>query len=251
MQSNMQDSNWFKTWFNTSYYHKLYFKRNIQEAGAFLDKLVEQLQLPTNAKVLDVACGKGRHSLWLAKYGFQVTGIDLSAESINYAIKQNHTNTSFYVHDMRYPFTYNYFDAVVNLFTSFGYFNSHVQNTKALIAMQKNLKPNGVLVLDYLNPNYVSAHLVPEEEKNIDSVKYNISKWQDENQFYKKIEIYDRENELNLSFTEVVEKITKQEFENMFALANLKIQHIWGSYMLNSFDNVLSPRIIIQATKAN
>ncbi len=56
---------WFKDWFNTPYYHQLYFKRDDKEAAAFIDKLIGYLKPPANAKMLDVACGKGRHSLQL------------------------------------------------------------------------------------------------------------------------------------------------------------------------------------------
>jgi 2-polyprenyl-3-methyl-5-hydroxy-6-metoxy-1,4-benzoquinol methylase len=73
---------WFKDWFNTPYYHQLYFKRDEKEAAAFIDQLIDYLKPPPGSSMLDVACGKGRHSIQLASKGFDVTGIDLSEDSI-------------------------------------------------------------------------------------------------------------------------------------------------------------------------
>jgi 2-polyprenyl-3-methyl-5-hydroxy-6-metoxy-1,4-benzoquinol methylase len=80
---------WFKDWFNSPYYHQLYFNRDDKEAAAFIDKLINYLKPVPGSYMLDVACGKGRHSIQLASKGFDVTGIDLSDDSINEAyIKQ-------------------------------------------------------------------------------------------------------------------------------------------------------------------
>ena len=76
---------WFKDWFNSPYYHQLYFNRDDREAAAFIDKLINYLKPVPGSSMLDVACGKGRHSIQLANKGFDVTGIDLSNDSINEA----------------------------------------------------------------------------------------------------------------------------------------------------------------------
>src|SRR5438309_821081 len=121
----MADSNnWFKEWFNSPYYHKLYFERDEQEAAAFINRLIMHLQPVAQSTMLDVACGRGRHSKLLAAKGFDVTGIDLAPSSIAIAKQGEHEHLHFFQHDMRQPFWINYFDYAFNFFTSFGYFKT-------------------------------------------------------------------------------------------------------------------------------
>ena len=97
---------WYQTWFDTPYYHILYQDRDIAEATLFLQNLLAYLKLEYHQSILDVACGKGRHALYLASQGFQVTGIDLSPNSISFAqeeAKSKNLEVEFYVHDMRTP----------------------------------------------------------------------------------------------------------------------------------------------------
>jgi len=79
--------NWFASWFDTPYYHILYKERNYREAQIFMDNLTHYLNLPEKAKVLDLACGKGRHAIYLNQLGFEVIGADLSENSIAEASK--------------------------------------------------------------------------------------------------------------------------------------------------------------------
>src|SRR5690554_744393 len=76
---------WFETWFDTSYYHILYQNRDFVEAERFITNLLAFLKLPAGSNCLDLACGKGRHSVFLNKHGLKVTGVDLSENSINEA----------------------------------------------------------------------------------------------------------------------------------------------------------------------
>ena len=76
---------WFESWFDTSYYHTLYKHRDHKEAEVFMKNLVNYLNLSNNASLLDLACGKGRHAIYLNSLGFQVTGVDLSKNSIEKA----------------------------------------------------------------------------------------------------------------------------------------------------------------------
>src|ERR1700740_139961 len=99
---------WFSDWFNSPYYHLLYQHRDEDEASLFIHSLIRHLQPPAGAKMLDVACGKGRHSKALADMGFDVTGIDLAADSIREAKKFESDQLHFYQHDMRLPFWINY-----------------------------------------------------------------------------------------------------------------------------------------------
>ena len=105
---------WFKDWFNSNYYHQLYFNRDDKEAANFIDKLISYLKPPAGCNMLDIACGKGRHSIQLANKGFSVTGIDLSDDSINEALQFETESLHFYRHDMRLPFWINYFNYAFN-----------------------------------------------------------------------------------------------------------------------------------------
>jgi len=115
---------WFQHWFNSPYYHILYQQRDHAEAEFFIDNLCAYLKPAANARLFDIACGRGRHSIYFNSKGFDVTGIDLSIASIKYAKQYENKQLHFYVHDMRYLFYVNYFDIALNLFTSFGYFET-------------------------------------------------------------------------------------------------------------------------------
>ncbi len=240
---------WFEDWFDSPFYHKLYFNRNYNEASTFLDELVTYLNIPKHSKLLDVACGKGRHAMYLSSLGYNVTGIDLSFNSIAYAKGFANEQLTFDIHDMRLPYKTNYFDGVFNFFTSFGYFETDEENIQALQSMQENLHTDGVLALDYLNEFYVYNHLIPQEEKLIDGTLYNITKWADEKYFYKKITITDGTLKTPMVHTEKVARITKTTFENYFSAANLEITAMLGNYALESFDLNNSPRLILIAKK--
>ena len=182
---------WFKDWFNSPYYHQLYFKRDEKEAAAFIDKLIAFLKPSQGAEMLDIACGKGRHSRMLASKGFQVAGIDLSEDSIKEAKKYEADNLEFFVHDMRLPFWINYFEYAFNFFTSFGYFDTRREHDNSIRTIAQSLKHDGIFVLDYLNVHYAEDHLLHKSEIEIDNVNYYITKWFDETHFYKKIIIED------------------------------------------------------------
>ncbi|NSL90438.1 class I SAM-dependent methyltransferase [Chitinophaga sp. Mgbs1] len=243
------DKCWFKDWFNSPYYHLLYNNRDEKEAAAFIDKLLAYLQPPAGAEMLDVACGKGRHARYLADKGYDVTGIDLSIESINIARKMENEHLSFFQHDMRLPFRVNYFDIVFNFFTSFGYFESQRDNDNALRTLTNALKHGGRLVLDYLNSNYVASHLVYDEVKEKDNVVFDIRREIKDKKFLKKISILDKTLMRRATFAESVNAFTRVDFEQMFAKQGLVIQEVFGDYHFNSYDEVRSPRLIIIATK--
>jgi SAM-dependent methyltransferase len=240
---------WFKDWFNSPYYHMLYNNRDSKEAALFIDKLLKYLHPPVDATMLDVACGTGRHSSYLADKGYTVTGIDLSIRSINIAKKMEHERLSFFQHDMRLPFRVNYFDLVLNFFTSFGYFDTARENENALRTMKNALKPGGRLVLDYLNSTYVAEHLVLNETKEVNDVVFDIERENTDGKFLKQINILDRSRLQQGSYTESVSAFSKQDFEEMFSRQGLQITDIFGDYHFNKYDEQSSPRLIIIATK--
>ena len=125
-------ADWFEDWFDSKYYHILYKHRDYQEAQSFIDKLVDYLQLNEEQKILDLACGKGRHSIYLNKKGLDVMGVDLSPESIKHASQFENPKLKFEVCDMRDVVKPDYFDIVLNLFTSFGYFEDEADQFKTI-----------------------------------------------------------------------------------------------------------------------
>lgn len=246
-----ENSPWFKEWFNSPYYHKLYFKRDEEEAAGFINRLVEHLNPPANSKMLDMACGKGRHSIQLASKGFDVSGIDLSEDSIIEAKKSENDHLHFYVHDMRLPFWINYFNYAFNFFTSFGYFNTRRENDNAIRTISQSLKPGGIFVIDYINVRYAENHLENKSEIKIDDVNYYITKWFDEDHFYKKIIIEDQALDAPIMHQEKVAKFTLGDFTEMFSYQQLQIKEVFGSYKFEDYHLVDSPRLIIIAEKIN
>lgn len=240
---------WFKNWFDSPYYHQLYFNRDESEAAAFINKLIEYLKPASRSRMLDVACGKGRHSLQLANKGFDVTGIDLSAYSIQEALKHECENLHFYQHDMRLPFWINYFDYAFNFFTSFGYFQTQRENDNAIRTIAQSLKQQGFFVMDYLNVHYAEDHLVHKSEKEIDGVNFIITKWHDETHFYKKITIEDESMLEPVTHTEKVAKFSIGDFTEMFAYQGMQIREVFGDYNFSGYSLKDSPRLIMIAEK--
>ncbi len=242
-------SNWFRDWFNSPYYHKLYFERDEQEAAGFIEGLIQHLHPQPGATMLDVACGKGRHSRFLASHGFDVTGIDLSFDSIAFAQQSAHEHLQFFQHDMRLPFRVNYFEYAFNFFTSFGYFRTEREHYNAIRTIANALRPQGTLVLDYLNVHYAEDHLVHKQEKEVDNINYYITKWFDEDYFYKKIEVEDDNLEVPIEHVERVAKFSLGDFNDMFSFHGLQIQEVFGDYHFNTYDIKKSPRLILIAKK--
>lgn len=240
---------WFKEWFNSPYYHQLYFHRDEREAAAFIDHLVDYLHPAPDARMLDVACGRGRHSKLLAAKGFDVTGIDLSFDSIREARKAETDNLYFFQHDMRLPFWINYFHYAFNIFTSFGYFRTERENDNAVRTIAGSLQANGTLVLDYLNVHYAEDHLVHIADKEIEGVNFHITKWFDETHFFKKIIVEDDELNEPLVFIERVAKFTLGDFNDMFSFHRLQIQEVFGDYNFESYHVKKSPRLLMVARK--
>jgi SAM-dependent methyltransferase len=240
---------WFKDWFNSPYYHQLYFNRDDREAAAFIDKLINYLKPVPGSSMLDVACGKGRHSLQLAEKGFDVTGIDLSDGSIQEALLSQTDTLHFYKHDMRLPFWINYFDYAFNFFTSFGYFNTRREHDNAIRTIAQAIKKDGVFVMDFLNVHFAEDHLIHQSEKEIDSVNFLITKWYDETHFYKKIVVEDEALEEPLIYTEKVAKFSLGDFTEMFAYQGLQIQEVFGDYEFTNYDVRKSPRMLMIAKK--
>jgi SAM-dependent methyltransferase len=250
MEEVLKDKSWYKSWFNSPYYHQLYFKRDEEEAAAFLNRLLATINPPVNSKILDVACGRGRHSIHLASKGFFVTGIDISDESIEDAKQFEKDNLEFFVHDMRLPFRMNYYSYAFNLFTSFGFFRTKREHDNSIRTIAQSLQPGGLFVMDYLNAHYVENHLVYKSELEKEGVTFYITRWLDETHFYKKIVVEDEANlHEPLEFTEKVAKFSLGDFNDMFAYNGLQMQNVYGDYQFSNYHVNESPRLIMIAKK--
>lgn len=235
-------SNWFASWFDSPYYHILYKERNYREAQIFMDNLTHYLNLPEKAKVLDLACGKGRHAIYLNQLGYQVLGVDLSPNSIAVASKNANETLRFEVHDMREPFEEK-FDAIFNLFTSFGYFQCDEDHLKTLIAIKESLTEYGFGVIDFMNVNQVLATLVPEETKSVEGIDFHIKRYHTEGYIFKEISFTDQDQEYH--FTEKVRAFTLQDFQSLMEQAGIYLLDIFGDYKLKKFHKTDSERLIM------
>jgi SAM-dependent methyltransferase len=246
----MVGKEWYKDWFNSSYYHKLYFDRDETEAQKFITKLLHHLNPSPSSRMLDVACGRGRHSRFLASKGFDVTGIDISFDSINYAKQFDSDNLHFYQHDMRLPSWINYFNYAFNFFTSFGYFDTRRENDDAVRTIAQSLKPGGLLLFDYLNVHYVEERLVHNEVKKIDGTEYEIHRWHDDSFFFKRIIVKDKALSDPIDYTEKVAKLSLGDFTDMLSYQKMQVSEVFGDYELNGYNVRKTPRLIVIAAKS-
>ena len=237
----MLSKTWFRDWFDTPYYHKLYAHRNFDEAKRFMEHLIAFLKLPKGSAVLDIPCGRGRHAVFLNELGYEVTGIDLSRQNIGFAKQFEKENLRFVVGDMRKHLSGSY-DAVFNLFTSFGYFSDD-ENVEVLKNFKSGLNPGGVLVIDFLNISKVCEHLVPEEYIFADGINFHIRRKIDEGFLIKEIDFTDKGNDYH--FEERVRCLDVETFKRMIAVAGMQIDAVFGDYNLGKFDASESERLIL------
>lgn len=240
--SQLPPSEWFFTWFDSPYYHILYRDRDAHEAEFFLQNLLNRFSIPKGASILDVACGKGRHSIFLHGKGFQVTGIDLSKSSIDFAKRAEKQGLQFAVHDMRKPFQKGAFDYVLNLFTSFGYFDTDMENIEVLRASSLNLTSTGYFVLDFLNTAYTLKHLKRTELKQREHIDFIITREVRNGFIIKSIRFKD--HDIDFFFQEKVKALYKSDFEKYFRESSLEIVYTFGNYALEPFNLIESPRLI-------
>jgi SAM-dependent methyltransferase len=238
---------WFASWFDTHYYHLLYAHRSHDEAAAFIQKLVAYLAPAPNAAVLDLACGKGRHSIELAKYNLNVTGVDLSPCSIAEAKKHVQKNLHFEVQDMRTLALKPRFDIVFNLFTSFGYFDCDQDNALVLERVYEHLEPGGYFVLDYFNSHLIDSQDPVHDVIMRDSIQFQIKKWIDGSNVFKEIKVID--GSIEEVYQEKVQLLQKDTIATMLQNANFSIFACFGNYQLGEMQESVSPRCIFIAQK--
>lgn len=237
---------WFSSWFDSEYYHILYKHRDETEADAFIQKLVLLLKLPKYAETLDVACGKGRHSITLHECGMHVTGVDLSKNSIIAAQQNEQEGLQFFVHDMRNTLGINMYDAVFNLFTSFGYFETEQDNRLAVRTLVTAAKKDGYVLIDFLNAAKVKSFVGNQTIENTqieEGIQFLTKKYIDENKVIKEITVTEESGKIE-HFREEVQLIDIEQFKNYFE-PTCTLEKAFGDYQLNPFDAATSPRLIL------
>jgi SAM-dependent methyltransferase len=233
---------WYASWFDTPFYHILYKDRDHGEAQSFMDTLTHYLNLPEKAKILDLACGKGRHSMYLNTLGYDVTGADLSENSIAFAKQFENETLHFEVHDMCQPFNQK-FDAVFNLYTSFGYFEKEENNLNTIKAIKEDLNEYGFGVIDFMNSDYIVNHLIPEEIKTIENIEFHLKRYEKDGYIFKDIQFVYKKEEYH--FLERVKAFTLNDFETLFEQADVHLLDVFGDYKLHKFDKNSSERLVM------
>ena len=240
----MKEKDWFTEWFNTKYYHILYKDRNNADAQLFMKNITEFLALPKTTHILDLPCGKGRHSLFLNSLGYKVTGGDLALNSIKIAKKFENTTLKFTVHDMREPFNHKY-DAIFNLFTSFGYFEDDQEDLLILQNIKNGLQKDGFFVFDFLNAALVKDNLVAKETKVVDDITFHITREITNGFIIKNITFF--ADDKQHSYTERVKYLDEAKMKSYFEKVGFTIINTFGDYKLSDFNEKISNRLILVA----
>ena len=237
-----EKTQWYASWFDTPYYHILYKDRDHEEAHQFMDNLTNYLNLPEDGKVLDLACGKGRHSVYLNSLGYNVTGVDLSENSIEYAKQFENDSLRFEVHDMCKPYNEK-FDAVFNLFTSFGYFDKDEDNLNTIKAIKEDLNEFGFGVIDFMNTDFIIENLVAEDIKTVEGIDFHQKRYVKDGYIIKDISFTADGEDYN--FQERVKALTLKDFEALFEKAGVFLLDVFGDYKLRKYYKTTSERLVM------
>jgi len=240
---------WFVDWFDSPYYHMLYDHRNDEEAADFIGVILQHLNLPEQAELWDIACGKGRHATAMHRLGYRVVGSDLSVNSIEAAKQTARAGLSFVVHDMRNSMPNQLFDAAFNLFTSIGYFENINDNAKVFKAVADSLKMGGYFVIDFFNPYRISGcsgNTYVEKRGDID---FKITKQADGKVIRKYIQ-FEKEGQA-YQYEEAVTLLTEQDFDSFANATGFKRMNIFGDYQLSPYQKNQSDRLILCYQKIN
>jgi len=243
---------WFEEWFDSPLYEILYANRNEEEAKRLADLIEHNIPVEKYPEVVDVGCGRGRHSVTLAERGYNVTGFDLSPKAIKKARRiaeeRGLENVEFLIQDMRKPLS-SRFDAALNLFTTFGYFLDDDENARVLKSVNRMLKPEGLFLIDYLNAVKVRKELIPKAKGSLEGIDYTVEKHIENGCVHKNIRFTGKEIGQPKEYNERVKLYGKQWFEENLGRAGFTVENMWGDYEGDIFDESSSPRLIIVAKK--
>ncbi|WP_068783155.1 class I SAM-dependent methyltransferase [Paenibacillus phocaensis] len=236
-------------WYELSFgedYLLVYKHRDAQGAKHEVQRMIRWLHLASGAKVLDLCCGMGRHSLALAEAGYKVTGVDLSEVLLREARRlDSERRVTWHQADMRrLPLLDQTFDAAVNLFTSFGYFREDAEQIKVLKEVARVLKPGGSFLLDYLNPADVKARLVPQSEREDHGERIVERRRIEDGYVFKDIAIT-APGGVPRHYMERIKLYGLEDFRRMLKEAGLELQNVHGDYNEERYDPDTSRRMIL------
>ena len=235
---------WFEEWFGEEYL-QLYPHRDAAEAERAVGLILSRTGYSPGWRVLDVACGAGRHARAFESAGARCTGLDLSASLLRVA--RTITGAPLVRADMReLPVRPGSMDLTVNLFTSFGYFERDVEHTAALHEMVATLRPQGWFVIDFLNPPAVRARLVPRETQRVNGTEVMVARSVSPDGRYVCKTIT---TAAGRRFTERVRLFGAQEIATMLAAAGVRVQERLGDYDASPLGPD-SPRTILFGQRA-
>lgn len=245
----MSSKGWFRDWFESEDYLLIYKHRNKEEAALLVNLVTTALNLKTNAQVLDLACGFGRHSILFSQKGFSVTGLDLSKTLLKIAkadSESTDTQLSLVRGDIRKPVFKQRFDLVSNFFTSWGYFSDR-ENFRIFRLIAEYLKPGGYFVFDYFNKVYLLNNLVPESEERLHGIRIIQKRYFRDDAVRKSIRIIKSDSEHE--FEETVKLYDPEAIIDKLTGSGFKITHKFGNYNGHTYDVQNSPRLILICQK--
>ena len=243
---------WYEEWFWSDAYTRVYDHRDDAEAEQLVDLIEHEIAPASGAHILDIGCGRGRHARALARRGWRVTGLDLSEDAVAAARSQAADDAlderaSFQVGDMRTPVCDGCADGVVNLFTSFGYFDADAENERALAAMATALRPGGWFLQDFLNAPQVAESLGASAYETEDGRTIHQDRWIEDGRVNKKITV--RRNGHTETFQESVRLYTRSDLTAMYERVGLEVVALFGDYDGGNYVPDESPRLLLHARK--
>jgi len=248
------DAPWYVRSFG-KLYPLIYRHRDEASARAEITSLLERLALSGDEKVLDLCCGAGRHAVVVRDLGLDVVAVDLSPELLNEARALPALQGRLARCDMRsLPFPSGRgegdgdgFDLVLNLFTSFGYFENDQENERAFREMTRVLRFGGRLVMDHMNRAVVERDLVPTNEEQRQELTLRHRRWITRDRVVKETTVIDGEG-ATIHFRESVRLYTPGELEELCSRCGLTLLRLEGSFHGEPFEPS-SPRMILVAQK--
>ncbi|ASQ90571.1 methyltransferase type 11 [Prosthecochloris sp. GSB1] len=245
---------WYAEWFNHPLYLKVYSHRNEKEARNCVDTVLDRTHLanvsPSEVQVLDIACGAGRHALEFARRGYGTTANDLSPFLLGLARKQAEKENLVLectLRDMRRINGKKNYDLVVQLFSSFGYFENPEDDRLVLRNVHKALARGGWYVLDLINPRHLEKNLRPSSQKTVGELEIAEKRRIENGRVCKRITITSAEDEL--TFEESVRLFDRKTIREMLESSGFSVMAVLGDYAGNAYDESNSPRMLVFARK--
>jgi SAM-dependent methyltransferase len=240
---------WYEGWFGSDAYDLVYDHRDETEAEQLVDLVEREIAPAPDAHIIDVGCGRGRHARTFARRGYRVTGVDLSEEAIAEArtrTRAQDLDATFVQGDMREPLCEGCADGVVNLFTTFGYFDEDAENERALAAMAAALRPGGWFLQDFLNAPQVVDTLRPSDTRTVNGITIEQRRWVEDDRINKEITL--ARNGRTETYRESVRLFTLDELKRMYENVGLTLQATYGNYD-GAPHTPESPRLLLYARK--